>query len=132
MSNSATEKKAIFAEEGFVVDAQIFLNELMIEKDMSRADLAKVMGVSRARITQLFSDECTNFTVRLLARAIHAMGEEAVITHRRELDELKRAKSGKRAAAPTNVVKMWAEDASNDDDCAEESDSHWFEFARAA
>jgi predicted XRE-type DNA-binding protein len=131
MSNNATEKKAVFAEEGFVVDAQIFLNELMIEKSMSRADLAKAMGVSRARISQLFSDDCTNFTVRLLARAIHAMGEEAVVTHRRQLEALKRPKNVDSAPARSNVVKMWAEDASNDD-CVEESDFHWFEFARAA
>lgn len=72
---SELEKSAIFAEEDFVIEAQTFLHALMEEKGLSRADLARAMGVSRARVTQIFSDECKNFTVRLLARASHALGE---------------------------------------------------------
>jgi transcriptional regulator with XRE-family HTH domain len=73
---SDDERKAIFAEEALVVDAQIFLHTLMEEKGISRADLARAMGVSRARITQMFSDECKNFTIRLFARAAFALGEK--------------------------------------------------------
>lgn len=66
---------ASYAEEAFVVDVQSFLHQIMEEKGVSRAQLARAMGVSRARVTQVFSDECKNFTVRLLARAVHALGE---------------------------------------------------------
>lgn len=133
MSNIAIEKSAIFAEEGFVVDAQIFLNELMLEKQISRADLAKAMGVSRARISQIFSDDCKNFTVRLLARAIHALGEEAFITHRRAYEALTTAwqEEGASKEAFSNVLPMWSEEASNDDDCDDNS-AKWLEYARAA
>uniref|UniRef100_UPI0037C95366 helix-turn-helix domain-containing protein n=1 Tax=Sphingorhabdus sp. TaxID=1902408 RepID=UPI0037C95366 len=72
---SANERNSIFAEEAFVVEVQSLLHEIMEEKGISRADLARAMNVSRARITQLFSDECTNFTVRLLARAMYALEE---------------------------------------------------------
>ncbi|WP_397586697.1 helix-turn-helix domain-containing protein [Sphingobium fuliginis] len=131
MSNAATEKSAIFAEEGFVVDAQIFLNELMLEKHISRADLAKAMGVSRARITQIFSDECKNFTVRLLARAIHALGEEAFITHRRAFEALRNASREEAPAMSTNnVYSIWSEEASNDDECEDISDL--WQYASAA
>jgi len=75
------EERLIFAEEALVVNAQGLLQELLDEKGFSRADLARAMGVSRARVTQLFSDECKNFTVRFLARAFFALGEEAVITY---------------------------------------------------
>lgn len=68
-------KAAIFAEEALVVDVQLLLHALMEEKGMSRADLARAMGVSRPRVTQMLSDECKNLTVRLLARAAHALGE---------------------------------------------------------
>lgn len=71
----ASERDAIFAEESFVVDVQILLNTIMVEKGISRADLARAMNVSRPRITQIFSDDCKNLTVRLLARAMHALGE---------------------------------------------------------
>jgi transcriptional regulator with XRE-family HTH domain len=131
MSNAAAEKSAIFAEEGFVVDAQIFLNELMLEKHISRADLAKAMGVSRARITQIFSDDCKNFTVRLLARAIHALGEEAYITHRRAFDALRSvSRTGDAAQLQRQVRSIWAEEASNDDEC--DTESYPWQFASAA
>lgn len=74
-------EQLIFAEEALVVDAQGLLQELLIEKGLTRADLARAMGVSRARVSQLFSDECTNFTLRLWARALFAIGEEAVVSY---------------------------------------------------
>lgn len=74
-------ERIIFAEEALVVNAQGLLQELLDEKGLSRADLARAMGVSRARVTQLFSDECKNFTLRLWARALFALGEEAVVTY---------------------------------------------------
>lgn len=86
----ANEREAIFAEEAFVVDVQIFLNQIMKEKGFSRADLARAMNVSRARITQIFSDDCKNFTVRLLARAMHAMGEVPELTSEFRLDQIRR------------------------------------------
>ncbi|WP_295527196.1 helix-turn-helix transcriptional regulator [Novosphingobium sp. Chol11] len=58
-----------------MVDVQSFLHQLMVEKGINRSQLAKAMGVSRARVSQIFSDECKNFTIRLLARAVHALGE---------------------------------------------------------
>ena len=75
---SANEQERIFAEEAFVVEVQGLLHEIMQERDISRADLARAMGVSRPRISQIFSDECKNLTVRLLARVMHALGEQPV------------------------------------------------------
>lgn len=85
-SQFANDKDDIFAEEAFVVDVQIFLHNIMLEKGMSRADLARAMKVSRPRITQIFSDDCKNFTVRLLARAMHALGESPELISRRSVD----------------------------------------------
>ncbi len=76
----ALKKTSAYAEEAFVIDAQAVLHGLMEDKGMSRADLAAAMGVSRARVTQLFSSECKNFTVRLLARAFFAVGETPELT----------------------------------------------------
>lgn len=75
------DERLIFAEEELVVNAQGLLQELLDEKGMSRAQLARAMGVSRARVTQLFSDECKNFTLRLWARALFALGEQAVVSY---------------------------------------------------
>ena len=76
--NDAAEQKRIFAEEAAVVNAQVLLHGIMDRRGITRADLARAMNVSRARITQIFSDECSNFTIRLLARAIYALEEELV------------------------------------------------------
>lgn len=77
---STEELEQVFAEEAFVVEVQGLLHDIMVAKGISRAELARQMGVSRARITQLFSADCKNFTVRILARAMHALGEEPVLT----------------------------------------------------
>lgn len=83
-ADSEMEKGSVFAEEDLVVELQTLLHGLMQEKGISRAELARLMGVSRARVTQIFSDDCKNFTVRLLARALYALGEKAVISCERE------------------------------------------------
>lgn len=69
-----------YAEEALVVDLQSLLHTVMVEHGMTRSQLAQSMGVSKARITQLFSADCSNFTVRLLARALHALGERLEVS----------------------------------------------------
>ncbi|HEX4183363.1 MAG TPA: helix-turn-helix transcriptional regulator [Caulobacteraceae bacterium] len=76
----ARKQTASYAEEAIVVEAQAMLHCVMEEKQVSRSDLAKAMGVSRARVTQLFSDDAPNFTLRFLARAFHALGEKVEFT----------------------------------------------------
>jgi transcriptional regulator with XRE-family HTH domain len=80
------KKSSIYAEEAFVVDVQSFLQGLLEEKGLTRTQLAAEMGVSKARVSQMFSSSCKNFTIRLLARALFALGETAELTcdgHRR-------------------------------------------------
>ena len=76
------ERNRVFAEEAAVVQAQLALHELMEDRGWSREDLARAMNVSRARVTQIFSDECQNLTVRLLARAFFVLGDELVFSAR--------------------------------------------------
>jgi len=89
-----TRNTSVYAEEALVVDLQSLLHTVMVERGITRAQLAESMNVSKARVTQLFSADCSNFTVRLLARALFAMGEQLEVscpTHemvrrRREVD----------------------------------------------
>jgi transcriptional regulator with XRE-family HTH domain len=109
---SANERNSIFAEEAFVVEVQSLLHEIMEEKGISRADLARAMNVSRARITQLFSDECTNFTVRLLARAMYALEEiptlGCISDSAEQLTDLEQS-SVNSVAKVEHVLPLWAE-----------------------
>ncbi|MES3093215.1 helix-turn-helix transcriptional regulator [Sphingomonas aerolata] len=113
-----TDRSAVFAEEAFVVEVQAFLYEMMESKQVSRADLAKAMGVSRARISQIFSDECKNFTVRLLARAMHALGETPRLECQWSDEEASAAaqKEQRRAIKNAkNVRALWLDTARADD-----------------
>ena len=65
----------IEAEEDFVIDAQFLIQELMNEHGLTRADLAKKLGVSRARLTQMMKPDA-NPTLRLVARVACALGEK--------------------------------------------------------
>jgi transcriptional regulator with XRE-family HTH domain len=97
-------------EEGFIVDVQGLLQELMDERGMSRAGLARAMGVSRARVTQLFSDKCTNMTVRVFAQAVHALGDVPMIDGerlRRTREERARVRRARSISASDNVHPLW-------------------------
>lgn len=72
------EASGVFAEEMLVAAIQSELEELLAETGCSRADLAKRMGVTKARVSQIFSDD-QNFTVRLVARAFHALDQKVRI-----------------------------------------------------
>lgn len=104
-----TERSRTAVEERFVVEVQSYLQELMDLRGMNRSQLADAMGVSRARITQIFSDECTNLTVRLLARAAHALGEEPEISShatQRRRDERRIMRHSAIIGACDNVVQL--------------------------
>jgi transcriptional regulator with XRE-family HTH domain len=129
------EREAIFAEEAFVVDVQILLNQIMKEKGFSRADLARAMNVSRARITQIFSDDCKNFTVRLLARAMHAMDEVPEVTCEFHMDQMRRkweVQSRKLTNEAPNIVRMWNDETMENDTNWSANDNRMADLIRAA
>lgn len=95
-------KSAEYREELFVSETQIKLEDLLRAQGVSRAELARRLGVTRARVTQIFSDEAKNFTLRLLLRSFMALGEEPVIISRSEYDNLLSA--DKSAGAPKGAL----------------------------
>ena len=99
-------------EEGFVADVQSFLQELMEERGITRAELARRLGVSRPRITQMFSDECRNLTIRLLARVVHALGDRPTIgaeNLQRARVERRDSKTAETVRLSPNVLPLWRE-----------------------
>lgn len=74
-----------FAEERLVSSFQSLLQETLERRGMSKSDLAKKMGVSKARVSQMFSDS-QNFTLRLIANAFFALGEEVSIRRSSDLE----------------------------------------------
>ncbi|MGV2018171.1 helix-turn-helix domain-containing protein [Agrobacterium sp. 22-223-1] len=66
-------REQVDAEEDALIDFQFALMDAMKLQGMTKAELAEVLGVSRARISQLFSPSA-NPTLKLAARALHAVG----------------------------------------------------------
>jgi transcriptional regulator with XRE-family HTH domain len=79
-----------FREEFFVAEVQARLSKMLEDKGISRAELARRLDVSRARVSQIFSDEAQNFTLRLLVRSFLAVGEEPVVVPRSEYEALRK------------------------------------------
>lgn len=69
---------AIYAQEAAMVDASELIARALEMSGMTRADLARRLGVSRAEITARLKGE-RNITVRTLAETLHALGEKLVL-----------------------------------------------------
>ena len=60
-------------EEDAVLNFQFSLIDAMAEAGLTKADLAKALGVSRARVSQMLVSEA-NPTIKVIARAMAALG----------------------------------------------------------
>ncbi len=72
------EIRRLQAEENLIIDAQFLIQSLMNEKNMTKADVAKTLGLSKARLSQIMGTN-SNLTLRVLARIIDALGESVEI-----------------------------------------------------
>lgn len=69
-----SERGFVIAEQDAVIDLQFLVLDTLKEKSLSKKDLAERLGVSSARVSQLFSAEA-NLTLRQIGRIFHALGE---------------------------------------------------------
>jgi len=67
--------RKLYAIEGLVTEAGEFIARLMQEQGVTKAELARRLGKSRAYITQMLSGSA-NLTVRTLAEVAYALGAE--------------------------------------------------------
>lgn len=72
--NSTHDDVARFeAEQDAVMDAQFLIQDLIDEQNLTRKEVARILGVSPARFSQMMRADA-NPTVRTLAGALHALG----------------------------------------------------------
>ena len=69
------EYRRLYAIEGLVTDAAELVARLMEEQGVTKAELARRLGKSRARITQLLSGKA-NMTIRTFAELAYVLGAE--------------------------------------------------------
>lgn len=92
MRDTIAQDEMTFAEEALIADVQVVIHNLMLDRNVSRADLARALNVSDARVSQMFSDTAPNLTLRTIARIFHVLGEECRFTSDR-WDEILRTSS---------------------------------------
>jgi len=73
--NKVSEKEfeVLVAENRFVTDIQLAIERAMDEAGLSQGDLARVLGLSEARVSQLLSDTGRNLQARTIARVAQAL-----------------------------------------------------------
>ncbi len=69
------EFRKLYAMEGLVIEAGEFIARRMQEQNVTKAELARRLGKSRAYVTQMLSGT-TNLTLRTLAEVAYALGAE--------------------------------------------------------
>ncbi|WP_308467332.1 helix-turn-helix domain-containing protein [Rathayibacter soli] len=102
------EYDAVYAQEAATIDASELIARALEASGISRADLARRLGVSRGEITARLKGE-RNITVRTLAETLHALGEHLSLDSERAVDERRaRAREWQRhesAHTPTAAVR---------------------------
>jgi len=73
--------RKLYAIEGLVADAAELVASLMKEQNLTKADLARRLGKSRAWVTQVLSGRA-NMTMRTFAELVYALGAQVTLSAR--------------------------------------------------
>jgi len=76
------DPRIVEAEENLLIDFQFLIQEMMSAKNITRTDLAARAGISKARLSQILSNEA-NPTVKSMARLFHALDEKVCVSRKR-------------------------------------------------
>lgn len=105
-----------FAIEALVFSVQIALQKAMQKHGVSNKALAERLGMTPARVSQIFSSNGPNLTLKTIARIQHALGEDFEFLSRSDIQVPK----PKMAFKPFTVIPferpnlVWREVAAND------------------
>jgi transcriptional regulator with XRE-family HTH domain len=77
--SASFDPKMIEAEEHLLIDLHFLIQEMMSARGISRTELAEKAGISRARLSQILSNEA-NPTVKSMARLFYALGEKICVS----------------------------------------------------
>jgi DNA-binding Xre family transcriptional regulator len=87
-------------EERFLLKVQVEMQKLLNSRGLKYKDLAHRLGVSEARVSQLFGDDAKNLTIRTLAKVFYHLGETPMLTTASAFDRAIANAEGK--ALPTS------------------------------
>lgn len=95
MEHCGEEALAVEAAEAeFILAVQCEIQKLLNQKGLRARDLSRRLNVTEARISQMFSDQAKNLTLRTIAKIFFHLGETAYITTHEEYDRSIAAATG--------------------------------------
>lgn len=100
----------LLAEGRFIADIQVAIETALDDRKLTQTDLAKMLGVSSARVSQILGGNGANLTARTVARIAHVLGLRACLN-----------------LADTSLDGWWQEAA--DDDEPSEFFADWVRLA---
>jgi DNA-binding Xre family transcriptional regulator len=112
-----------FAIEDLVFSTQVALQKAMNHKGVSNKELSARLGMSPARVSQIFSTSGPNLTLKTIARIAHALGEDFELV--RKVDAKANALPEEKAKSfkcvvirgnPRRSPSAWQERAANSTD----------------
>jgi transcriptional regulator with XRE-family HTH domain len=86
--NHDDEREERLAEERLLLLTQSIIQRELNKRGLKYRDLARRLGVSEARISQLLGDDAPNLTVRTVARILYRLGEAGVFMTENEVDQI--------------------------------------------
>ena len=89
----------IQAEEEFIVEVQYAIQKVLNDHGINYAQLAGKLGISKARVSQMFGDEASNLTLRTVARIFNVIGDRAIFSSEYLEEIAARGKHGKALSA---------------------------------
>ena len=100
-----------YSLESLVFSVQIALQRAMNKQGVSSKELAERLGMSPARVSQIFSERGPNLTLRTIAKIQLALGADFEMISRDDLQTLKRSKrqTVERPEAPVRLIAVWKE-----------------------
>jgi transcriptional regulator with XRE-family HTH domain len=92
MARRGTSQEELSCEELLAQDRLLFMvqttmQRLLNDQGLKARDLARRLDVSEARISQLFSDDASNMTIKTIARVFHHLNAKPLILSEHELQE---------------------------------------------
>jgi transcriptional regulator with XRE-family HTH domain len=106
------EYERLLAEEALILDSTELISELMHERGLTRAELARLIGKSRAFVTQVLAGN-RNMTLRTLADLAYALSARVNVVAQplesingQSAGAAKRGRRGPRKSASNLVIEQ--------------------------
>lgn len=78
----------LVAEEELILHAQMLVQRVLNEREMSQKQLAHRLGVGESYVSQMLGASARNLTLRTIARVLKALDAKAIITLDERVEEI--------------------------------------------